>query len=46
MGPLPLGVITFSPGGEDWIEYGPPGARRRVGFHDYATLYDVPGLYL
>jgi SAM-dependent methyltransferase len=40
-----LGEITFSAGGEDWIEYGPPGERRRVGFHDYAALYAVPGLY-
>lgn len=40
-----LGPIAFSPGVEEWIEYGPPEARRRVGFHDYATLYAVPGLY-
>jgi len=40
-----LGEITFPAGGEDWIEYGPPGERRRVGFHDYAALYAVPGLY-
>lgn len=40
-----LGQLTFSPGGEEWIEYGPPEDRRRVGFHDYATLYAVPGLY-
>jgi len=40
-----FGEITFSPGGEDWIEYGPPEDRRRVGFHDYAALYGVPGLY-
>jgi predicted TPR repeat methyltransferase len=40
-----LGRIAFSPGAEAWIEYGPPGARRRVGFHDYAALYAVPGLY-
>lgn len=40
-----LGEITFSPAGEEWIEYGPPGERRRVGFHDYAALYGVPGLY-
>jgi SAM-dependent methyltransferase len=40
-----FGEITFSPGGEDWIEYGPPEDRRRVGFHDYAALYSVPGLY-
>lgn len=40
-----LGTIAYSPGGEDWVEFGPPGARRRVGFHDYAALYAVPGLY-
>lgn len=40
-----FGQITFSPGGEDWIEYGPPEDRRRIGFHDYAALYGVPGLY-
>lgn len=40
-----LGEITFSPGGEEWIEYGSPAERRRVGFHDYASLYAVPGLY-
>lgn len=40
-----LGEIAFSPGGEEWIEYGPPGARRRVGFHEYSALYAVPGLY-
>jgi len=40
-----LGPISFSPGREDWIEYGPPASRRRVGFHDYAELYSVPGLY-
>ncbi len=40
-----LGEIAFSPGGEEWIEYGPPEARRRVGFHEYSGLYAVPGLY-
>ena len=40
-----LGTIIFSPGGEEWVEFGPLGARRRVGFHDYAALYGVPGLY-
>lgn len=39
----PLGTITFD--GEEWIEYGPTKARRRIGFHDYASLYDEPGLY-
>lgn len=40
----PFGVITFSPD-EEWFELGPPGARRRVGFHDYAAIYREPGLY-
>ena len=40
-----LGTIEFSGDGEDWIEFGPPEARRRVGFHDYAAMYAVPGLY-
>ena len=40
----PFGVITFSPD-ERWFELGPPGARRRVGFHDYAEIYREPGLY-
>jgi len=47
-GPSPaadLGDIVFSPGAEQWIEYGQAGARDRVGFHDYAGLYAVPGLY-
>jgi predicted TPR repeat methyltransferase len=39
------GQITFSPGGEEWIEYGPPEARRRVAFHAYDAIYAVPGLY-
>lgn len=39
----PLGTITFD--GEEWIEYGPTEARRRIGFHDYTRLYDEPGLY-
>lgn len=43
--PADLGEIAFSPGGEDWVEFGPPDARVRVGFHDYAGLYAVPGLY-
>jgi len=40
-----LGDIIFSPGAEDWIEWGPLGARNRVAFHDYAGIYAVPGLY-
>lgn len=43
--PAGLGDIRFSPGAEDWIEFGPAGARVRIGFHDYAALYAVPGLY-
>ena len=33
------------PGGEEWIEYGPADDRRRIGFHDFAGVYAVPGLY-
>jgi len=40
-----LGSIAFSPDGEHWIEFGPPDDRRRIAFHDYASLYAVPGLY-
>jgi len=40
-----LGDISFSPGAEDWVEFGPVDARRRIAFHDYAALYAVPGLY-
>lgn len=40
-----LGPISFSPDGETWFEYGEDGSRRRVGFHDYAAIYAVPGLY-
>jgi SAM-dependent methyltransferase len=40
-----LGDIAFSPGAEDWVEFGPSDARERVAFHDYAALYAVPGLY-
>jgi SAM-dependent methyltransferase len=40
-----LGELVFSPGAEDWVEFGPVDARRRVAFHDYAALYAVPGLY-
>ncbi len=40
-----LGQIAFSPDREEWIEYGPEEDRRRVGFHDYAAIYSVPGLY-
>ena len=40
-----LGTILLSTPAEEWIEFGPPGARRRVGFHDYAAIYSVPGLY-
>ena len=40
-----LGRLEFSPGGETWLEFGPVGDRRRIGFHDYAAIYAVPGLY-
>ncbi len=40
-----LGVLEFSAPEEEWIEYGPPGERTRVSFHDYAAIYAVPGLY-
>ena len=40
-----LGDIAFSPGTEDWVEWGPPEDRRRVAFHDYAAIYAVEGLY-
>jgi len=43
--PGDLGDIRFSPGAEDWIEFGPVDDRQRVAFHDYAALYAVPGLY-
>jgi len=40
-----LGPLAFSPDGEEWVEFGPTDARRRIGFHDYAAIYAVPGLY-
>lgn len=40
-----LGALEFSPAGEEWVEFGPTGARRRIGFHDYGAIYAVPGLY-
>lgn len=40
-----LGALEFSPDGEEWVEFGPPEARRRIGFHDYAAIYGAPGLY-
>jgi SAM-dependent methyltransferase len=39
-----FGAVTFSPD-ESWFEVGPPGGRRRIGFHDYAEIYAEPGLY-
>ncbi len=39
-----FGAVTISPD-ERWFEIGPPGERRRVGFHDYAAIYAEPGLY-
>ena len=40
-----LGTLTFSPAGEEWLEFGPPDSRTRIAFHDYAAIYKVPGLY-
>jgi SAM-dependent methyltransferase len=39
-----FGAVVISPD-ERWFEIGPPGERRRVGFHDYARIYAEPGLY-
>jgi SAM-dependent methyltransferase len=39
-----LGPITFDPD-EQWFEYQDGDDRRRVAFHDYATIYSIPGLY-
>jgi hypothetical protein len=30
---------------EEWCEIGLDGERRRIRLHDYAAIYDVPGLY-
>lgn len=30
---------------EEWCEVEIGGERRRIRFHDYASIYDVPGLY-
>jgi predicted TPR repeat methyltransferase len=30
---------------EEWFEVVHEGRRRRIGMHDYAELYDIPGLY-
>jgi hypothetical protein len=30
---------------EEWCEIEVDGERRRIRFHDYAEIYDVPGLY-
>jgi SAM-dependent methyltransferase len=30
---------------EEWCEVKLDGERRRIRFHDYAAIYDVPGLY-
>ena len=40
-----VGTLSFSPTGEEWVEFGPRDARRRIGFHDYGAIYAVPGLY-
>jgi SAM-dependent methyltransferase len=39
-----LGVVELDTD-ETWVEFGPAGARRRIGFHDYGAMYSVPGLY-
>ncbi len=40
-----LGPISFPGDGETAFEYQAGALRRRVGFHDYKTIYAVPGLY-
>jgi len=30
---------------QEWCEIESGGKRRRIRFHDYAAIYDVPGLY-
>jgi SAM-dependent methyltransferase len=40
-----IGEVAFSPGAEEWIEYGPGHDRRRIDFHDYSSIYAMPGLY-
>ena len=30
---------------EEWCEVEIDGDRRRIRFHDYASIYEVPGLY-
>ena len=30
---------------EEWCELEVDGERRRIRFHDYAAIYDIPGLY-
>ena len=40
-----VGVLEFSPGREEWVEFGPVDDRARVGFHDYRAIYAVQGLY-
>ncbi|MDQ6606111.1 MAG: methyltransferase domain-containing protein [Actinomycetota bacterium] len=30
---------------EEWCEVGVNGDRRRIRFHDYAAIYEIPGLY-
>src|SRR5215213_5087500 len=30
---------------EEWCEIEVDGERRRIRFHDYAQIYDMPGLY-
>jgi SAM-dependent methyltransferase len=40
-----IGEVGFSPDAEEWIEFGPDGDRTRIPFHDYGSIYAVPGLY-
>lgn len=39
-----FGAIAISPD-ERWFEFGLPGRRQVIGFHDYARIYAEPGLY-
>lgn len=41
--PDPTGVLMSQD--EEWCEVGVNGDRRRIRFHDYAAIYEVPGLY-
>ncbi len=41
--PDPTGALMSQD--EEWCEVGLNGDRRRIRFHDYAAIYEVPGLY-